>query len=54
MEARNVLGKYELPGGAAEFGETLEHALLREAREEYGFKIDELLDVVNYFTPSEK
>jgi 8-oxo-dGTP diphosphatase len=55
-EARNESGKWEFPGGAVEFGETLEHALLREVREEYGFEIviDELLDVVNHLIPAEK
>ncbi|HUI45448.1 MAG TPA: NUDIX domain-containing protein [Nitrospirota bacterium] len=55
-EARNESGKWEFPGGAVEFGETLEYALLREVREEYGFEIaiDELLDVVNHLIPSEK
>jgi len=55
-EARNESGKWEFPGGAVEFGETLEHALMREVREEYGFDIviDELLDVVNHLIPAEK
>jgi 8-oxo-dGTP diphosphatase len=55
-EARNESGKWEFPGGAVEFGETLEHAILREVKEEYGFEImiDELLDVVNHLIPEEK
>ncbi len=55
-KARNESGKWEFPGGAVEFGETLEHAVLREVKEEYGFEIeiDELLDVVNHLIPEEK
>ena len=55
-EVRNESGKWEFPGGAVEFGETLEQALVREVREEYGFEIDglELLDVVDHIIPHEK
>jgi len=55
-EVRNESGKWEFPGGAVEFGETIEHALQREVREEYGFEIEvkELLDVVDHIIPAEK
>jgi len=55
-EARNERHKWEFPGGSVEFGETLENALVREIREEYGFVIDvlQLLDVVNHILPEEK
>jgi mutator protein MutT len=55
-EARNEKHKWEFPGGSVEFGETLENALVREIREEYGFVIDvvQLLDVVNHILPEEK
>jgi 8-oxo-dGTP diphosphatase len=55
-EARNESGRWEFPGGAVEFGETLEYALKREVREEYGFEIEieELLDVVDHLIPAEK
>ena len=55
-EARNERGKWEFPGGGVEFNETLEQALVREVREEYGFEIEvlELLDVVNHIIPAEK
>jgi 8-oxo-dGTP diphosphatase len=55
-EARNEKHKWEFPGGSVEFGETLENALVREVREEFGFVIEvvQLLDVVNHILPVEK
>jgi mutator protein MutT len=55
-EAGNESGKWEFPGGGVEFNETLEHALVREVMEEYGFEIVvlELLDVVDHIIPAEK
>jgi 8-oxo-dGTP diphosphatase len=55
-QARNESGKWEFPGGGVEFGETLEHALAREIREEYGAGIEVrgLLGVVNHLIPDEK
>ncbi len=55
-EVRNESGKWEFPGGGIEFGETMEHALIREVREEYGFQIEvmELLDVVDHIIPAER
>jgi len=55
-EARNEKHRWEFPGGSVEFGETLENALVREIREEYGFVIEvvQLLDVVNHILPEEK
>lgn len=32
-------GKYDLPGGGIEFGETIEESVVREAREETGMKV---------------
>jgi 8-oxo-dGTP diphosphatase len=54
-EARNESGKWEFPGGG-EYGETLEHAIAREVREEYGIEIEVLglLDVVNHLIPEER
>jgi 8-oxo-dGTP diphosphatase len=54
-EARNESGRWEFPGGGVEFGETLEHALAREVREEFGIEIVvlELLNVVNHLIPDE-
>jgi mutator protein MutT len=55
-EARNERQKWEFPGGAVEFGERLEDALIREVKEEYDFdiEVEELLDVVNHIIPEEK
>jgi len=55
-EVRNETGKWEFPGGSVEFNETLEHALVREVREEYGMEIEvlDLLDVVDHIIPTEK
>ena len=55
-EATNESGKWEFPGGGVEFGETLEHAIAREVREEYGIEIVVLglLDVVNHLIPEER
>ncbi len=55
-EVRNEKGRWEFPGGSVEFNETLEHALVREIREEYGVEIEvrELLDVVSHILPAEK
>jgi 8-oxo-dGTP diphosphatase len=55
-DVRNESGKWEFPGGAVEFNETLTQALVREVREEYGFSVDvvELLDVVDHIIPAEK
>lgn len=55
-KAQNEVGKWEFPGGAVHFGETLRKALKREVLEEFGIKIDvgELFDVNNHLIPDEK
>lgn len=55
-EARNEKHQWEFPGGAVEFGEQLEDAIMREVMEEYGFEIEveSLLDVVNHIIPNEQ
>ncbi len=39
-KAKNERGCWETPGGAVKFGETLEDAVRREMKEEYGVEID--------------
>ena len=54
-KAKNERGTWEIPGGSVEFGETLEDALKREIKEEYGIDISviELLDVCSHIIPDE-
>lgn len=40
QQAKNEKGKWEAPGGAVEYGETLEHAIRREMQEELGIDIE--------------
>lgn len=42
QKAKNERGLWETPGGGAEFGETMEQTVVREMKEEYGFRIDPL------------
>lgn len=54
-KAKNERGKWEIPGGGVEFGETLEGAIKREIKEEHGIDIEviELLDVCSHIIPDE-
>ncbi len=54
-KARNEIGKWEIPGGAVEFGETVQEALKREIREELGIeiKVTEMLQLCNHIIPDE-
>ncbi len=49
-------GKWSVPGGLVELGESVEEAVVREVREETGLKVSEprLVDVVNYVGLGEK
>ncbi len=53
--AKNERGKWEIPGGTVEFGETLAQALAREMMEEYGVEITvrDLLGVFDHILPDE-
>jgi catechol 2,3-dioxygenase len=54
--ARNERGKWEIPGGAIEFGETLEQGLKREIKEELNItiKVGELLQVFDHILKKER
>ena len=53
---RNESGKWEIPGGAVEFNEKLEDAIIREVHEELGIEIElvSLLHVCNHILKNEK
>jgi mutator protein MutT len=53
--AKNERGRWEVPGGSVEFGETLVQALQREMMEEYGVEIavHRLLGVFDHILPHE-
>lgn len=53
--AKNERGTWEIPGGAVEFGETLQQALTREIREELGIEINiiKMLHVCDHILPKE-
>jgi len=40
QKTRNSRGQWEAPGGAVEFGETREEAVVREIKEEFGVDIE--------------
>lgn len=54
--ATNERGCWEIPGGKVGFGETLEDAIKREIKEEYGVEIELIkqFPAANHFIPSEK
>jgi len=53
--ARNQRGQWENPGGALEFGERFEDAIVREIREELDIEVvpEGLLRVVNHIIPAD-
>lgn len=53
---RNESGKWEFPGGAMEFGETIEACIKREALEEFGLtiKLTKQLGIYDHILPKEK
>lgn len=56
QNAKNEKGKWEAPGGAVEFGETLEKAIRREMQEELGIDIEILSQwsAKDHIIPDEK
>lgn len=55
-QAKNEVGKWEIPGGAVEFGETIAAALKREIKEELGIEIElqEMLQLYDHIIPEDK
>ncbi|NCS97899.1 MAG: NUDIX hydrolase [Candidatus Pacebacteria bacterium] len=55
QKAKNERGKWEIPGGAVEFGETLEEALHREVMEEFGVTVSVIkrFNIVDNILPEE-
>jgi 8-oxo-dGTP diphosphatase len=55
-QAKNEVGKWEIPGGAVEFGETIQEALKREIKEELGIEIEvvEMLQICDHIIPDEQ
>ncbi len=55
QKAQNDRGKWEIPGGAVEYGETLEDAAVREIKEENDVDIEvvELLGIYNHLLKEE-
>jgi 8-oxo-dGTP diphosphatase len=55
-KAKNEQGKWEIPGGSVELGETFEEAVKREIREELGVKIAvlEILGMWDHIIPEDK
>jgi 8-oxo-dGTP diphosphatase len=49
-------GKWAIPGGLVELGESMEQAVIREVKEETGLEVYEprLVDVVNYISLGER
>ena len=53
--AKNERGKWEIPGGQIEFGETMEEGLKREVKEELGIEIEivKMMEVYDHILPDE-
>ncbi len=56
QKAKNERGKWEIPGGAVEFGETIQEALKREIKEELDIEIEviEMLQLCDHIITDEQ
>ncbi len=56
QKAKNERGKWEIPGGQVEFGETFSKAIKREVKEELNVEVEvgELLTLTDHLLPEEK
>jgi len=56
QKAKNERGCWEAPGGAVEYGETLEHAIQREMKEELNIELEILkqLPAADHIIPADK
>ena len=56
FKSKNEKGKWNIPGGSLEFGETREEAIKREIKEELDIEIEILdtLDTIDHIIPDEK
>ena len=54
-KAKNERGKWEFPGGAVEFGNTLRETIIREMKEELDIEVEPLeqLTAINHILPHE-
>ncbi len=54
-KAKNEVGKWEIPGGAIEFGETIKTGLQREIKEELGIEVEvgEMIQLCDHILPEE-
>jgi 8-oxo-dGTP diphosphatase len=54
-KSQNEIGKWSMPGGTLEFGESFEQAIIREMQEEFGITVEirDTLEPFNHLIPEE-